>query len=79
MQTLTTNNQTDLRTREQLLDGSERYFNAPTNPNDDFHQREAAVDQSLNNVQTIIKNLSRRLAAEHRGRANRTPRRAAIW
>jgi ABC-2 type transport system permease protein len=58
MQTLTTNNQTDLRTREQLLDGSERYFNAPTTPNDAFHQQEAAVDQSLNNVQTVIKNLT---------------------
>ena len=58
MQKVTTDNQTDLHTREQLLDGSERYFNAPADPNDDFHKREAAVDQSLNNVQTIIRNLT---------------------
>jgi ABC-2 type transport system permease protein len=58
MQRLTANNQTDLHTREQLLDGSERYFNAPTDPNDAFHTREAAVDQSLNNVQTVIRNLT---------------------
>lgn len=58
MQTLTANNQTDLRTREQLLDGAERYFSAPSVPNDDLHQRETAVDQSLNNVQVVIKNLT---------------------
>ncbi len=58
MQSLTTNNQTDLRTREQLLAGAEQYFSAPSTPNDDLHQREAAIDQSLSNVQTILKNLA---------------------
>jgi ABC-2 type transport system permease protein len=62
IQTLTTNNQTDLHTREQLLDGSEQYFNAPVNPNDDFHKRESAVDQSLNNIQTITRNLAATLS-----------------
>lgn len=64
MQTLTANNQTDLRTRTQLLDGAERYFNAPATPNDDFHQREAAVDQSLSNVQIVIRNLTAALPQE---------------
>jgi len=58
MQTITANNQADLHTREQLLAGAERYFNAPANPNDSLHTREAAVDQSLNNVDTIIRNLT---------------------
>lgn len=57
MQTITANNQTDLHTREQLLAGAERYFNAPSTANDDLTAREGAVDQSLSNVQTIIKNL----------------------
>ncbi len=58
MQATTTNNQSDLRTREQLLVGAEHYFNAPTNTNDDLVKREAAVDQSLSNVETILKNLT---------------------
>ncbi|MCA1668081.1 MAG: ABC transporter permease, partial [Thermomicrobia bacterium] len=57
MQAATVNNQSDLRTREQLLAGAEHYFNAPTNANDDLVKREAAVDQSLGNVDTIIRNL----------------------
>jgi len=58
MQTLTVNDQSDLRTREQLLAGAEQYFNAPQNPNDTFHQQQAAVDQSLTNIQTIIRNMA---------------------
>ncbi len=58
MQTITTNDQSDLRTREQLLTGAEHYFNAPPIPNDPRAQREAAVDQSLSNVETILKNLT---------------------
>jgi ABC-2 type transport system permease protein len=58
MQTLTANNQSDLRTREQLLTGAEQYFNAPQDPNDAFHQQQTAVDQSLTNTQTIIRNMA---------------------
>ncbi|MCA1668957.1 MAG: hypothetical protein LC793_16495, partial [Thermomicrobia bacterium] len=58
MQATTSNNQADLRTREQLLAGAEQYFNAPPNANDSLLKREAAVDQSLSNVDTIIRNLS---------------------
>lgn len=58
MQTITANNQSDLRTREQLLAGAEHYFNAPATPNDTLASREAAVDQSLSNVDTIIRNLT---------------------
>ncbi|MHB8644553.1 MAG: ABC transporter permease [Thermomicrobiales bacterium] len=58
MQTITSNNQSDLHAREQLLDGAEHYFNAPATPNDDLRKREATVDQSLSNVDTIIKNLT---------------------
>lgn len=57
MQTVTGNYQTDLRTREQLLAGAEQYFNAPQSPNDTFHKQQAAVDQSLTNVQTILRNM----------------------
>lgn len=57
MQTLTANDQSDLRTREQLLAGAEQYFNAPKDPNDTFNQQVAAVDQSLTNVQTILRNM----------------------
>ena len=58
MQTITTNDQSDLRTREQLLAGAEHYFNAPTTPNDPRTQSQAAVDQSLSNADTIIRNLT---------------------
>ncbi|HEY8293316.1 MAG TPA: ABC transporter permease [Thermomicrobiales bacterium] len=58
MQTITANNQSDLRTREQLLAGAEHYFNAPANANDSLTQREGAIDQSLSNVDTIIRNLT---------------------
>ena len=57
MQSFTTNNQSDLKTREQLLNGAEQYFNAPANARDDFQKREAAVDQSLTNVEIVLKNL----------------------
>jgi ABC-2 type transport system permease protein len=57
MQTTTLNDQSDVRTRVQLLQGAEAYFKVPPSPNDDTTQRQAAVDQSLTNVQTIIKNL----------------------
>jgi ABC-2 type transport system permease protein len=58
MQTITTNDQSDLHTREQLLAGAEHYFNAPPIPNDPRTAHEAAVDQSLSNVETIIRNLT---------------------
>ena len=35
MQTTTVNDQSDVRTRVQLLQGAEAYFKAPTAPNDD--------------------------------------------
>ncbi len=63
MQKLTLNNQSDLRTREQLLTGAETYFHAPETPNDDFHKQMTAVDQSLGNVQTILRNMEVSLPA----------------
>lgn len=61
MQTLTANNQSDVNTRVQLLTGVESYFSVPTKPNDDIHQRTNAVNQSLNNVQTVLANITVRL------------------
>lgn len=63
MQQLAINQTSDLRTREQLLTGAESYFHAPNDPNDPFHQQMSAVDQSLANVQAILRNLDVALPA----------------
>ena len=58
METLTTQNQSDLKARAQLFGGAQQYFNAPASARDDFHTQAAAVDQSLSNVQITLNNLS---------------------
>jgi len=49
--------QNDVRTRVQLFDGTTSYFGGMVNPNDDLHQRQRQVNQSLDNTQTIIANM----------------------